>query len=188
MDGQGTGACAAWADGDPLMRDYHDRRWCKPVHDDTELFALLMLEGFQAGLSWSLIIRREAGMRAACDGFDPRVCAGYGPDDCERLLHTDAMIRSRRKIAAIGQNARAFQRIQAEYGSFDAYLWGFTQGQVVDHRLRRAQDTPTRDALSEQVSRDLKKRGFAFVGPVTTYSYLQAAGVINDHLVDCPYR
>ena len=177
-----------WAEADELARVYHDTRWCKPCHDDAELFALLVLEGQQAGLSWSLILKREAGIREACDGLDPAVCAAYGEAKEAELLQHPAMIRNRLKVRSVGKNARAFLRVAEEFGSFDAYIWGFTDGQVIDHHLARQEDMPATSELSECVSRDLKRRGFTFVGPTIVYSYLQAVGVINDHVEGCPFR
>ncbi|WP_350454257.1 DNA-3-methyladenine glycosylase I [Slackia heliotrinireducens] len=177
-----------WGDSDDLMRDYHDNRWGKPVHDDRELFAMLALEGQQAGLSWSLILKREAAYRAAFDGFDPQVIAAYDDARIEELLACDGLIHNRRKMLSVRTNAQAFLRVQQEFGSFDVYIWGFTDGCTIDHRLARQDDMPAFDDLSKRASRDMKKRGFTFVGPTIVYSYLQAIGVINDHILECPYR
>ena len=176
------------SDVSELYLQYHDTRWGKPEHRENELFAMLVLEGMQAGVSWSLILKKEAHFRAAFDGFDPQIVARYDDAKIEALLQDAGLIRNRAKIRAAVSNARAFLQVQREFGSFDAYIWHFTGGKVVDHRLRDAREMPAQDALSEAVSRDLKKRGFRFVGPVIVYSYLQGIGVINDHSVDCDYR
>lgn len=177
-----------WAESDPYSRQYHDTRWCVPLHDEHELYAMLVLEGMQAGLSWSLILKREAGIRALCDDLDPEAVSQYDAAKEEELVNDARMIRSHAKIHAMVTNAIAFQKVQKEWGSFDAYIWHFTDGKVIDHHLKRQQDMPSRDALSERVSRDLKKRGFRFAGPVIVYSYLQAVGIINDHLESCAWR
>lgn len=177
-----------WAVADPYSLRYHDTRWCRPVHDDAELYAMLALEGMQAGLSWSLILRREEGIRAACDGLDPEKVARYDEARQEELRQDPRMIRSAAKIRALVTNAQAFLKTAREWGSFDAYIWHFTDGKVIDHRLGPDDPFPAKDALSEEVSRDLRKRGFRFTGPVIVYSYLEGIGVINDHLVTCAFH
>ncbi len=177
-----------WVFDSEEMRRYHDERWCKPVHDDDELYAMLILEGMQAGLSWSLIIRREAQIRAAFDGLDPKKVAAYDEEEEARLLTAPGVIHNRLKIHSAVTNARAFLKVQEEFGSFDAYLWGFVNGTPIDHRLKRVEDMPAENDLSRQVSKDLKKRGFRFVGPTIVYSYLQGIGIFNDHVLDCDYR
>ena len=177
-----------WGDASERMRAYHDTRWGKPDHDDRELFALLVLEGMQAGLSWATVLDKEDAIRAAFDGLDPRVVAAYGPDKVEALMGNAGIIRNRRKIQAAIANARAFLEVRDELGSFDAYLWGFTDGRTIDHHLVSQDDMPAQSELSERVSADLRRRGFKFVGPVIAYSYLQATGVINDHLESCDFR
>ena len=167
---------------------YHDTRWCKPEHRDGELFVMLVLEGMQAGVSWDLILEKEDNFRKAFDGLDPECVAAYGEEKIEALMQDKGIIRNRRKIMAAIGNARAFLAVQREFGSFDAFLWSFTDGKVVDHRLTDIADMPARDALSERVSAALKARGFRFVGPTIVYSYLQGVGVINDHAADCEYR
>lgn len=183
-------ACRAWASSDPLMMAYHDRRWCRPVHDDRELFAMLCLEGMQAGLSWLTIIRKEAAIREAFCGFDIDKVAAFDEEKIMDLLRNPDIIRSRKKIEAVITNARAVQRIAAsgEFVTFDDYVWHFTSGRRIIHRLTDPSDTPAKDELSERVSKDMKKRGFKFVGPVICYSYLQGVGVIDDHLDDCPCK
>ncbi|MBQ9307792.1 MAG: DNA-3-methyladenine glycosylase I [Clostridia bacterium] len=184
MEKQGCG----WETGSEAMKHYHNERWGKPEHRDTELFAMLILEGAQAGLSWATILMREENYRAAFDGFDPRTVAEYGEEKIEALLSNPGIIRNRLKVRSAVNNARAFLRVQEEFGSFDRYIWHFTGGQTVDHHLTSLSDMPVQDALSDKVSRDLKKRGFTFVGPTIIYSYLQGIGVINDHLTTCAYR
>ena len=179
--------CGWVFDSEKMLR-YHDERWCKPVHDDRELYAMLILEGMQAGLSWSLIIEREDLIREAFDGLDPEKAAEYDEREEARLLTAPGVIHNRRKIHAAVVNARAFRKVQQEFGSFDAYLWRFVDGQPIDHRLERVEDMPAENDLSRLVSRDLKKRGFSFVGPTIVYSYLQGIGVFNDHVIDCDYR
>ncbi|WP_245579117.1 DNA-3-methyladenine glycosylase I [Atopobium fossor] len=178
----------SWGDHDEFSRAYHDERWCKPVHDDDELFAMLVLEGMQAGLSWSLILKREAGIRAACDGLQPAKVALYDEGKVQELLENPAMIRSVRKIQAMVENAWAFLRVQEEFGSFDSYIWGFTNGRQIDHALVFENQMPAKSPLSEAISKDLKKRGFKFAGPVIVYSYIQGIGLINDHILGCSFR
>lgn len=178
----------AWVGDDSLMQAYHDLRWCKPCHDDNELFAMLVLEGMQAGLSWSCIIKKEAALRRAFEGFDPERVAAFDQAKVEELLQDASIIRSRRKIEAAVSNAQAFLRVQREFGSFDAYLWGFTEGRTIDNHLASSADMPAQSPLSQQVSRDLKQRGFKFAGPVIAYSYLQAIGIVNDHETCCSFR
>ncbi len=167
---------------------YHDTRWCKPEHRERELFAMLILEGMQAGVSWALILNKEENFREAFDGFDPNVVAAYNTDKIEELMQNKGIIRNRNKIAAAIENARAFLKVQQEFGSFDAFIWSFTDGKVVDHHLSDIKNMPAKDELSEKVSAALKKRGFKFVGPTIVYSYLQGIGVINDHWEYCDFR
>ena len=173
----------AWARGEEMQR-YHDEEWGRPCHDDGRLFEMLLLEGFQAGLSWAIVLRKREAFREALDGFAPAKVAAYGEADIQRLLANPAIIRSERKLRAAADNARAFLRIQEEFGSFSNYLWHFTRGEQVVHRdgLLRASSP-----LSDAVSRDLKGRGMRFVGSVIIYSYLQAAGIIDDHEPECDF-
>lgn len=177
-----------WELSSEKMTAYHDLRWCKPEHRDQELFAMLILEGAQAGLSWATIINREENYRKAFDDFDPKKVAAYDEAKVEELMHNEGIIRNRRKIEAAVSNAKAFLKIQEEFGSFDAYIWGFTDGKFIDHHLKTLEEIPTTSELSEKVSKDLKKRGFRFVGPTIIYSYLQGIGVYNDHLESCDFR
>lgn len=182
--------CCDWTKNDPLMLAYHDNRWCQPCHDDTELFAMLCLEGQQAGLSWSTIIHKEAAIRNAFDGFDISIVARYNEQKIETLLRNPEIIRSRAKIRAAVRNAKAVQQIvsSGEFKSFDDYVWHFTEGKQIVHHLKKLSEMPAKDELSEIVSKDLKKRGLSFVGPVICYSFLQGVGVIDDHLDGCPCK
>lgn len=177
-----------WAEASEYSRLYHDTRWCVPVHDDRELYAMLVLEGMQAGLSWDLVLRRERGIRELCDDLDPVTCARYDEARIQDLLAEPAMIRSQLKVRSIVANACALLGVREQWGSFDSYIWHFTGGRIIDHQLGSEQEMPAQDGLSREVSRDLKRRGFKFVGPVTTYSYLQGIGVVNDHLLSCPFH
>ena len=170
------------------MIKYHDERWCKEVHNDQELFAMLILEGAQAGLSWNTIIEKEENYREAFDEFDPEIVADYDKDKIEELMNDEGIIRNRRKIEAAINNAKAFLKIQKEFGSFDKYIWGFTDGKVIDNHLKNMKDMPAKSKLSEKISKDLKKRKFKFVGPVIIYSYLQGIGIINAHWEKCEFR
>lgn len=182
--------CAAWFSIDPLMLQYHDTRWCVPVHDDTELFAMLCLEGQQAGLSWLTIIRKEAAIRRAFDGFDIGTVAAYGEEKVQALLRNPEIIRSERKIRAAIRNAQAVQKLTAggRFASFDAYIWHFTEGRQITHHPAQYSEIPAQNALSQTVSKDMKQHGFSFVGPVIVYSFLQGIGVIDDHLESCPHK
>ncbi len=167
---------------------YHDTRWGKPEHRDGELFAMLVLEGMQAGVSWNLILEKEENFRAAFDGFDPETVAGYGEEKIEELMQNKGIIRNRKKIEAAVANAKAFLKVQEEFGSFDKFIWSFTGGKVIDHHLKDVKDMPAKDELSEKISAELRRRGFKFVGPTIVYSYLQGIGVINDHWEFCDFR
>lgn len=164
---------------------YHDHRWGKPEHDDRQLFEMLILESFQAGLSWLTILNKQEAFEAAFDGFDPAVVAAYSQEKVESLMANPGIVRNRRKILAAIGNARVFLQIQQEFGSFDRYLWGFTQGQTL---VNTTGVIPTHSELSDRISRDLKARGMTFVGTTIVYSYLQAVGVVNDHDLDCDFR
>jgi DNA-3-methyladenine glycosylase I len=156
-----------------------------PLYDDRKLFELLILEGAQAGLSWITILRRREGYRAAFAGFDPQKIARYGVRDIERLMGDARIIRNRRKIISARDNARAFLAVQREAGSFSAWLWNHVNGKPVDHHPKTMADIPAVTPLSETISKELKERGFTFVGPVIMYAYLQSAGLVNDHLAAC---
>jgi DNA-3-methyladenine glycosylase I len=175
----------AWAGNDPLCQEYHDREWGVPVHDDRTLFEMLTLEGAQAGLSWMTILRKRQHYRRAFDRFDYRKIARYKSSRVRALLLNQGIVRNRAKIESTISNARAFLAIRREFGSFDAYLWGFTGGRQIVNRRKTLRDLPARTELSDALSRDLKRRGFRFVGSTICYAFLQAVGVVNDHTVDC---
>jgi len=174
-----------WAGADPEMVAYHDTEWGVPVHDDPTHFEFLVLEGAQAGLSWSTILKRRAGYRKAFAGFDAAKVARFTPARVERLLGDPGIIRNRAKVEATVRNARAFLDVQEEFGSFDRYIWGFVGGRPVVNRWRRIAQVPPTSPESEALSKDLRRRGFGFVGPTVCYAHLQAAGLVNDHLVGC---
>jgi DNA-3-methyladenine glycosylase I len=164
---------------------YHDEEWGVPVHDDRRLFEFLILEGAQAGLSWETILKKRARYRLAFDHFDPVIVAGYGKRKIDLLLADAGIIRNRLKIGAAVQNAKAFLAVQAEFGSFDAYVWCFVDGQPRLNHRRSSQDVPASTPESDALSKDLKKRGFTFVGTTICYAFMQAVGMVNDHLVSC---
>lgn len=174
-----------WSQGDPLYIEYHDTEWGIPVHDDRRLFEFLILEGAQAGLSWITILRKRESYREAFDGFDPAKVARYDDKRLSRLLENPGIVRNKLKLASAVKNARAFLAIQKEHGSFDRYLWQYVDGKPVASRFRSLSEVPASTPLSDQLSKDLKRRGFNFVGSTIMYAYLQATGVVNDHLVGC---
>jgi DNA-3-methyladenine glycosylase I len=174
-----------WSENDDLMNRYHDDEWGVPVHDDGKHFEFLVLESAQAGLSWRTVLHKRENYRKAYDNFDPRKVARYGEKKIEKLLGNPGIIRNRRKIEASINNAKRFLEIQKEFGSFDAYIWHFTDGRQVVGKRRRIGDIPAKTELSDMISADMKKRGFSFVGSTIIYSHLQAVGVVNDHLVHC---
>ena len=174
-----------WPAGDPLMQRYHDEEWGVPVHDDRKQFEFLILEGAQAGLSWRTILHRREGYRQAYAGFDPACVARFGLRDVRRLLHDPGIIRNRLKIEWSIRNAQQFLVIQKAFGSFDAYLWRFLGDQPKINRWQRLQQLPARTPESNALSQDLKRRGLAFVGSTIMYAHMQAAGLVNDHLVHC---
>jgi DNA-3-methyladenine glycosylase I len=173
-----------WATKEPNIT-YHDEEWGVPVHDDRVLFEFLILEGAQAGLSWTTILSKRENYRKAFDGFRPEKIARYGKRDVQQLLRNEGIVRNRLKIAATIENAKAFLAVQKEFGSFDAYLWSFVGGKPIQNRWRRMSDVPTRTAESDAMSRDLLRRGFKFVGSTICYALMQAVGMVNDHLVTC---
>ncbi len=174
-----------WCLGAPEYIEYHDRDWGVPVHDDRLLFEMLTLEGAQAGLAWITILRKRAGYRAAFADFDPAAVARFGPADIDRLLGDSTIVRNRLKIDSTLDNARAFLAVQQEKGSFANYLWNFVDGRPVTNAPETLKDVPAQTPLAERISKDLKRRGFRFVGPTIIYAYLQAVGVVNDHLLSC---
>jgi DNA-3-methyladenine glycosylase I len=173
------------AGADALNLDYHDREWGVPSHDDRHLFELLVLEGAQAGLSWSTILRKRDGYRAAFADFDIDVVSRFSDEDVQRLMIDSRIVRNRAKIEAGIQNARAAREICATFGSLDAYLWQFVGGAPIQNDRRTLADFPAETAESRAMSKDLKRRGFRFVGPTTCYAFMQAAGLVNDHQVSC---
>jgi DNA-3-methyladenine glycosylase I len=174
-----------WNTTEPLYVKYHDEEWGVPVHDDRKLFEFLVLDAFQAGLSWWLILKRREVFREAFDGFDPAKVAKYESADLERLLCTLGMIKNKAKIAAAVTNAQCFLSVQQEYGSFDRYIWQFVGGKTITNSFRSLSELPAESTESKAMSGDLRKRGFKFVGPTICYAFMQAAGLVNDHLLDC---
>lgn len=174
----------AWA-RDDLSIAYHDKEWGVPLHDDRSLFEFLILEGAQAGLSWTTILKKRPAYRKAFDGFDPRKVARYDERKIAALLENAEIVRNRLKIRAAVRNAQAFLAVQKEFGGFDKYIWEFVGGRPLQNRRRRLQDVPARTRQSDAMSRDLLKRGFTFVGSTICYAFMQATGMVNDHLVTC---
>jgi DNA-3-methyladenine glycosylase I len=174
-----------WAIREPNLT-YHDKEWGVPVHDDRKLFEFLILEGAQAGLSWTTILNKRKNYRKAFDGFRAKKIARYGPRDVKRLLADPGIVRNRLKIAAAIQNAKAFLVVRKQFGSFDAYLWSFVGGKPKQNRWRKMGQVPARTPESDAMSLDLSRRGFKFVGSTICYALMQAIGMVNDHLVSCP--
>jgi DNA-3-methyladenine glycosylase I len=175
----------AWSVTDPLYIAYHDEEWGVPVHDDRLLFEFLVLEGAQAGLSWHIILKKREGYRQAFLGFDPAKVAAFGPADVDRLLADPGIIRNRLKVESAVTNARALLEVQEEFGSFAAYQWGFVDGRAILNEWRSVNEIPAKTPQAERMSKDMKKRGFRFVGPTILYAHMQAIGMVNDHTVDC---
>jgi DNA-3-methyladenine glycosylase I len=174
----------AWARSESMI-NYHDTEWGRPLHDDQRLFEFLILEGAQAGLSWTTILNKRKNYRKAFDGFRAEKIARYGPRDVKRLLADSGIVRNRLKIAAAIQNAKVFLAVRKEFGSFDSYLWSFVGGKPKQNRWRRMDQVPARAPESDAMSRDLSRRGFKFVGSTICYALMQATGMVNDHLVSC---
>jgi DNA-3-methyladenine glycosylase I len=174
-----------WCLGSQAYIRYHDEEWGHPQHDDRVLFEFLILEGAQAGLSWSTILAKRENYRKALDGFDPVKIARYSDAKLEKLLQNPGIVRNRLKIASTRGNAQAFLKVQKEFGSFDAYLWGFVEGKAVINRPKTLKDVPAKTALSDRISKDLLQRGFKFAGSTIVYAYLQAIGVVDDHIQSC---
>lgn len=174
-----------WNTDNPLYVRYHDEEWGTPVHDDRTLFEFLTLEGFQAGLTWELVLKRRVALRKAFDNFDPDKIARYVDEDVKRLMNDPGVIRNRAKILATINNAERFREIKKEFGSFDTFIWKFVQGRTINHALRDFSNMPAESEESRAMSRELKKRGFKFVGPTICYAFMQAVGMVNDHLVHC---
>jgi DNA-3-methyladenine glycosylase I len=174
-----------WEMKDPLLQTYHDREWGVPLHDDQKLFEFLVLESAQAGLSWLTILRRREGYRRAFAGFSPEKIARYSSSKVERLLKDASIIRNRAKIEATVNNAKMFLKIQEEFGSFDAYSWRFVQGRSILNRWKTLKQLPVTTKISDQLSKDMKARGFKFLGSTVIYAHMQAVGMVNDHLIRC---
>jgi DNA-3-methyladenine glycosylase I len=174
-----------WAASDPLYLRYHDCEWGVPLHDDCRLFEFLVLEGAQAGLSWLTILKKRSNYRQAFDFFDPSKVAAYDSRKIDQLLSNQGIVRNRLKVEAAVRNARAFLSVQAEYGSFDRYIWRFTGGNTIKNAWRTEAEIPAFTKESEAMSKDLKHRGFGFVGPTVCYAVMQAAGMVNDHVIRC---
>ena len=175
----------AWAGTDPIYIKYHDTEWGVPLHDDRKLFEFLMLDGFQAGLSWITILKKRPNYRNAFDHFDPEKIAAYNSRKLKALLSDKGIVRNKLKIEAAVQNARAFLVVRKEFGSFNDYIWQFTGGKIIKNAWKKMADIPAQTDVSAAMSKDLKKRGFKFVGPTICYAFMQAAGMVNDHVVDC---
>jgi DNA-3-methyladenine glycosylase I len=174
-----------WGESHPLYVPYHDEEWGTPLHDDRRLFELLVLEGAQAGLSWLTILKKRGAYREAFDGFDPVEVGRYGARKVKRLLADEGIVRNRLKIEAAVANAKAFLAVQREFGSFDAYVWRFVGGKPIRHRRKSLKEVPARSPESDSMSADLRARGFRFVGSTICYAFMQATGMVNDHLVSC---
>jgi len=177
----------AWANNDPQLREYHDWEWGVPVHDDRLLFEFLVLEGAQAGLSWSTILKKRDNYRKAFDDFDPLKVARYEAEKIEALLSDPGIVRNRLKVVAAVENARALVKVQEEFGSFDSFIWRFEEGVPKQNHWKLMREIPGSSSESEKMSKELIKRGFRFVGPTICYAFMQATGMVNDHTVDC-YR
>jgi len=175
----------AWATSDPLYREYHDKEWGTPVHSDRRLFEMLLLEGAQAGLSWITILKKRENYRKAFDGFDPEKIAKYAEGRIKRLLKDEGIVRNRLKVEAFVANARAFLIVQREFGTFDAYIWRFVQGAPRQNARKTLKDIPATTPESDAMSKDLKARGFKFVGSTICYAFMQAVGLVNDHTISC---
>ena len=174
-----------WASTNPLMIKYHDEEWGVPLHDDQKLFEFLLLEGFQAGLSWQIVLNKREAFRKAFDNFDPVKVSKYDDAKYEELINNAAIIRNKAKIQACINNARMFLEIQKEFGSFDKYIWSFVDYKPIINKFKKLDELPAKTPLSDVISADLKKRGFKFVGSTVVYAHMQATGMVNDHLVGC---
>ncbi|GGB85608.1 DNA-3-methyladenine glycosylase I [Flavobacterium suaedae] len=177
-----------WCIGDPIYEKYHDEEWGKPVYDDDTLFEFLLLETFQAGLSWITILRKRENFRKAFDNFDYKKIANYNLDKIDELLQDAGIIRNKLKVNAAVSNAQAYIKVQEEFGSFSKYFWAFTDGKPIDNKFKTLGDVPATTPLSDAISKDMKKRGFKFVGSTVIYAHMQATGMVNDHILDCHTR
>lgn len=174
-----------WCEKDDLYRDYHDTEWGNPVYDDDKLFEFLVLETFQAGLSWHMILKKRDNFRKAFDQFDYKKIAKYGDKEIERLMQDVGIVRNGLKIKGTITNAIAFIKVQEEFGSFSNYIWAFTDGKQIDNNPKTLKDVPAVNEISDALSKDLKKRGFKFVGSTVVYAHMQATGMVNDHVEEC---
>ncbi len=174
-----------WPTDDPLMIKYHDREWGMPVHNDKKLFEFLLLEGFQAGLSWRTILYKRENFRKAFDNFDFNKIAKYNKSKINSLLRNEGIIRNKLKIESAITNAKAFLQVRKEYGTFDKYIWDFVNGKAINNKYKSIKELPARTELSDLISKDLKKRGFKFVGTTIIYAHMQATGMVNDHITNC---
>lgn len=177
-----------WVTEDPLYKAYHDEEWGQPEHDDQKLFEFIVLESAQAGLSWITILKKRENYRLAYDGFDPLKVANYDEEKIDELLDNAGIIRNRRKIEASINNAKRFIEIQEEYGSFDQYIWSFVDHEPIINQWAKHDDVPVSTPLSDRITKEMKKKGFKFIGTTIMYSYLQAVGIVNDHTLDCFMR
>lgn len=177
--------CGWVNESNELYCDYHDREWGVPCYDDNTLFEFLILEGAQAGLSWETILKKRENYRRAFDNFNPKKVADYTEQKQKELLQDEGLVRNKLKIASAVQNARVFCNLQEEYGSFSNYIWGFVDGKPIVNKFKKLSEVPAQTELSQEISKDLKSRGMNFVGPTIIYAFMQAVGIVNDHLVDC---
>ncbi len=177
-----------WGEKDDLYRSYHDQEWGKPVFDDQVLFEFLVLESFQAGLSWHTILKKRENFRVAFDNFDYKKISNYSDDKVNELLNDTGIVRNKLKILATINNAQKFLEVQKEFGSFTNYIWNFVDGKPIVNHPKTLQDVPATTEISNMLSKDLKKRGFKFLGSTVMYAYMQATGLVNDHLVDCQFK
>jgi len=174
-----------WAENDPLLSEYHDKEWGRPVHDDRKIFEFLVLESAQAGLSWLTVLRKRGGYRKAFANYDAKRVAKYGPREIKKLLNNPGIIRNRMKVEAAVNNARRFLEVQKEFGSFSKYMWGFVKGKPIYHKIRTVKDYQAKTKQAEDWAKDLKERGFKFLGPTICYAHMQAVGMANDHMQEC---
>ena len=175
----------SWCHGDELYREYHDNEWGTPCKDDGVLFEFLMLEGVQAGLSWITVLHRREHYRKVFDGFDPRKIAEYGSEKVEELLNDPGIIRNKLKVNSAIRNAKVYLRVQEKYGSFSEFIWSFVDGEPIQNHVKAMSDIPASTEISERMSKALKKEGFNFVGPTICYAFMQATGMVNDHITSC---
>ena len=174
-----------WANYDDLMKEYHDKEWGTPLHDDKMLYELLILEGMQAGLSWSTVLKKRANFRNALDNFDYKKIVEYDEKKIEELMQNEGIIRNRLKIQSVITNAKVFIEVQKEFGSFDTYIWGLVDNKAINNSWKKLEELPPNTELSNKISKDMKKRGFKFIGTTIIYAFLQAIGAVNDHTIDC---